>query len=63
MYNTNNKVWYSVNLTPADADYYKDYLRENNITFEPSSFFDLIHIEIFMSEDEAARADAFLQTF
>lgn len=55
-----NKHWYSVELDRDKADEFKSYLRKNNIKFEPSEAFNLIHIQCYMSFEEQFLANKFL---
>lgn len=54
------KHWYSVELTRDKADVFKQYLKENNIKFEPSEAYNLIHIQCYMSLDEQFLANKYL---
>ena len=55
------KLWYSVELTRDKADIFKEYLRKNDIRFEPSACYNLIHFECCMTPDERKAANEFLQ--
>ena len=57
----NGRLWYSVELTKGTADSFKEYLHGNNIRFEPSECWNLIHFECYMDEDECKAANEFLQ--
>lgn len=48
-----DRAWYGVNMSSEKANIFKDYLREHDIQFEPSSAFNQIHIECLMTEAEA----------
>ena len=55
------KLWYSVELTKGNADTFKQYLYKNNIQFEPSECYNLIHFECAMTKEELEAANDFLQ--
>ena len=55
------RVWYGVELTTDNAEVFKHYLRENSIKYEPSSCYNLIHFEVYMTNDERKAANNFLQ--
>ena len=55
------KLWYSVELSKDNADIFKEYLHNNDIRFEPSECYNLIHFECCMTPDELKSANEFLQ--
>lgn len=57
----NERVWYGVELTVDNAEVFKYYLRENGIKYEPSSCYNLIHFEAYMTNEERKAANNFLQ--
>lgn len=48
---TNRERW-SCQVDKKTADKYKQYLRENDIYFEPSEAYDSVHISSDVTEDE-----------
>ena len=52
---------YNVELSRENWQVFRKYLIENNITFEPSECFNLIHVEIKCSEHQAAKINNFLE--
>ena len=57
---TIEKKWYNVALSPEGARLFKHYLRENDIYFEPSQYYELIHLECFMTKEEMLKANNWL---
>lgn len=55
------KKWYSVELNHDEAENLKVFLKENQIYFEPSSCFNLIHFEIKMDEAEVKMVNDYLE--
>lgn len=55
------KCWYSIALGKEEVEPFKQYLREQNIEFEPSEKYGYIHMECYMTSDEAEMANAFLK--
>ena len=53
--------WYNVELIVEKADRFKDWLREQNIYFEPSSAGNLIHFECLMTLIQRDRTNEFLK--
>lgn len=56
------KQWYNVELNHEDAKKLKFFLKSNNIYFEPSSCYNLIHFEIKLDEAGKKLVDEFLET-
>lgn len=54
------RKWYSVELTREKADSFNEYLRENDIRFEPSEAYNLIHFECYMTFEELYAANRYL---
>lgn len=52
--------WYNIELKRDLADALTKYLKERNYLFEPSEAYNLIHFEIFMTEDQANEIEEFL---
>lgn len=44
------------------AEKYKQYLRENNIYFEPSEAYDLVHISFMVTDEELKALDEWVKT-
>lgn len=55
------KHFYSVELNKEDAEKLKVYLKENEIYFEPSSCYNLIHFEVKVDEEEVEKVNGFLK--
>ena len=55
------KKYSSVELNKNDAEKLKVFLRENEIYFEPSSCYNLIHFEIKVDDKEFEMVNAFLE--
>ena len=55
------KHFYSVELNKEDAEKLKAYLRAENIYFEPSSCYNLIHFEVKADEAELNKVNTFLE--
>ena len=54
--------WLSTELPKDMAWNFKVWLRDNGIKFEPSEADNLIHFEVYVSEDEAKRANDFIDS-
>lgn len=54
------RKWYSVELNREKADLFNKYLKENEIKFEPSEAYNLIHFECFMTFKELYMANKYL---
>lgn len=54
------RAWFGSEMSKELAENFKQYLRGNNIKFEPSECYDLVHFECFMTEEEAAAANTWL---
>jgi len=54
------RKWYSVELTKENAERFNLYLKENNIKFEPSEAYNLIHFECYMTFEELYCANKWL---
>ena len=52
---------YNVELTREKWKLFKAYLNGNKIKYEPSEAYNLIHIVVWCSESEAAKANNFLE--
>ena len=46
------RKWLGCTLGRADAEKLKDWLRDKEISFEPSGFFNDVHIEVYVNEKE-----------
>lgn len=55
------KNWCGVELPKEKADKLQGYLRENNILFEPSECYNLIHIECFMDENQLEATNVWIK--
>lgn len=54
------KAFYNVELNHEAADKLKVFLKDNNIYFEPSQCYNLVHFEIKADENEAQTINNFL---
>ena len=52
---------YNIELSPDNWQKLRAYLIKNDISFEPSECFDLIHIEIKCNEHQAENINKFLE--
>lgn len=52
-----NKQWWSCQLDKPTAEKYNQYFRENDIYFEPSEAYNLVHISFQISEEELKAMD------
>lgn len=57
----NYRTWYGVELDEDTAEVFRHYLRERGIRYEPSSAWNLIHFECYMTKDERKAANEFIQ--
>lgn len=57
----NNRTWYSVELKPDHAETFREYLIKAGIKYEPSSCYNLVHFECYMTREECKAANEFLQ--
>ena len=55
------RTWYSVELNHEQAENLKAFLKANQIYYEPSACFNLIHFEIKMDEAEAKMVNDYLE--
>jgi vacuolar-type H+-ATPase subunit I/STV1 len=51
------KKWYNVELNERDALEFRKYLLDNNIKFETSGCFELVHFEVWLAEEEVEKVD------
>lgn len=58
----NDKKYYSVELTQDKSDLLKVYLKENNIYYEPSQCYNLIHFEVKCNKEELEKINQYLDT-
>ena len=58
----NAKKYYNAELTPEKAEALKVFLKDNNIYFEPSACYNLIHFEVLATPEELQKINAFLET-
>lgn len=56
------KKYYNVELNKDDAEKLKTFLKLNEIYYEPSSCYNLIHFEMKMDEAEVKMVDEFLES-
>lgn len=54
--------YYNIELTPLAAMDLKIFLKRNKITFETSGAGDLIHFEIYASQNDVCMINLFLDT-
>ena len=55
------RLWYSVELTLDNAEIFREYLHKNDIRFEPSGCYNLVHFECYMTNEERKAANEFLR--
>ena len=60
MMNEPIKTWCSIELNDDNAEIFRHYLKENDIYFEPSGCYELVHFECLMTNDECKAANEFL---
>ena len=58
---TGKQLW-SCQVDKKTAEKYKQYLRENNIYFEPSEAYDLVHISFMVTDEELKALDEWVKT-
>lgn len=56
-----DKQWWSVQVDKQTGEKYKQYFRENDIYFEPSEAYDLVHISFKVSEKELKELDNWIR--
>ena len=56
------KKYYSADFPQKTADKLKVFLKQNNIYFEPSACYNLIHFEVLASPEEIDKVNNFLDT-
>lgn len=57
----NGKQQWSCQVDKRTAEKYKQYFRENDIYFEPSEAYDLVHIPFWVSEEELKAMDNWIR--
>lgn len=57
-----DKKYYSAELDTKTAEALKVFLKQNNIYFEPSACYNLIHFEIKVDKNELEKVNNFLKT-
>lgn len=55
------KQWWSCQVDKETAEKYKRYFRENDIYFEPSEAYDLIHIQFKADDDDMKALDKWIK--
>ena len=61
MKNKNLRVWLNTELDEKEADMLKEFLDENEIKYEASECYDLIHIEINVNEYERQAVEEWME--
>ena len=56
------KQYYRADLPQKTAESLKTFLKENEIYFEPSACYDLVHFEVLADSDEIKKVNDFLDT-
>lgn len=56
-----NRQQWSCQVDKRTAEKYKQYFRENDIYFEPSEAYDLVHISFNVSEEELKALDDWIR--
>ena len=54
--------YYNIELTPLSSVDLKQFLHDNKITFETSGCGDLVHFEIYATQDQKNMINSFLDT-
>ena len=57
------KKWYNVELSKENANFFKEYLRANEIEFKPSEAHNLVHIQCKMDQEELYLANKWLKEY
>lgn len=57
----NSRQRWSCQVDKHTAEKYKEYFRENDIYFEPSEAYDLVHISFDVSEEELKALDDWIR--
>lgn len=57
----NGKQQWSCQVDKQTAEKYKQYFRKNDIYFEPSEAYDLVHISFWVSEEELKTMDIWIR--
>lgn len=57
----NSRQRWSCQVNKHTAEKYKEYFRENDIYFEPSGAYDLVHISFNVSEEELKALDDWIR--
>lgn len=57
----NSRQRWSCQVDKHTAKKYKAYFKENDIYFEPSEFYDLVHISFDVSEEELKSLDDWIR--
>ena len=57
------KKWYNVKLSKENANFFKEYLRVNEIEFEPREAHNLVHIQCKMDQEELYLANKWLKEY
>lgn len=52
--------YYNIALTKPKAEAFKEYLKENDIPFEPSECYNLVYIACYMTPEEVIAANQFI---
>lgn len=53
--------WKNVELNRRDAEEFKKFLRRREIEYEASECYNLIHFEVYLTDEEAEECDKFLE--
>ena len=56
------KKYYHVELNQQEAELFKVFLKENNIYFEPSNCYNLVHFAVKCNLEEVKKVNDFLDT-
>lgn len=55
------RQWWSCQVDKKTGEKYKQYFRDNDIYFEPSEAYDLVHIQFKVNDDELKKLDKWLK--
>lgn len=53
--------WWSCQVDKSTAEKYKQYFRENDIYFEPSEVYNLVHISFSATDEDLKKLDKWIK--
>ncbi len=54
------RTWKSIVLKRDEYDRFRKFLKEHNITYEPSGYWNSIHVSLFVNDNETEMCQKFL---